>query len=320
MRTDALIGHTGFVGGTLACQHDFATHFNSKNILSIIGREFDTVVCAAAPGSMFTANREPQRDREQIQSLTDSLGRIRARRFILISSIAVFADFAGRDDEGSIRFQDQLAYGRHRRDLEVFVENTFKDSLVVRLPAIFGRRLRKNFIFDLLNPVPTLLSKEKLAALSAVLGRGLFGTLNDLYRSDPLTGMMRLDRAAFDVDPMRARLEEAAITHSFTATKFHNPQTTYQYYNINRLWSDVCIALQAGLSHVHLVSEPLSVASIIHRLTGCDMPSNDARLHHEDIWTRHASLWGRKGPYLDDAHNVMDQLAAFFASERRSRA
>src|SRR5581483_3428399 len=38
---DALIGHTGFVGGNLAAQHPFHTWFNSKNIEAIRGHRFE---------------------------------------------------------------------------------------------------------------------------------------------------------------------------------------------------------------------------------------------------------------------------------------
>lgn len=317
MPRDAIIGHSGFVGGTLAQQHSFFAHFNTSNISDIGGQEFDTLVCAAAPGSMFAANREPERDREQINALLESLNAVRARRFVLISSIAVLADFAGKDDEGSKAFQEVLAYGRHRRALEAFVEDTFEDSLVVRLPALFGRGLRKNFIFDLLNPIPTMLTEAKLEGLSTVLVPSVFDQLRGFYAPDPATGMMKLDRAALDNDPMRASLEEAAITHGFAATQFHNPATTYQYYNMNRLWSDIEVVLGAGLRHVHLVSEPLKTASIHRRLTGRDMPESDACQHHEDMRTRHAELWGKQGPYLENADTVLDQLAAFYASERR---
>lgn len=105
--------------------------------------------------------------------------------------------------------------------------------------------------------------------------------------------------------------------HGFAATEFHNPDTTYQYYNLNRLWSDICVALDAELSHIHLVTEPIKVAAIFRRLTGLEMPENGARVHHEDMWTRHANLWGKQGAYLDNAQTVLDELAVFASSARR---
>ncbi|MFN7611407.1 MAG: hypothetical protein ACK5QX_10810, partial [bacterium] len=165
MRYDSLIGDTGFVGSTLSSQHSFSAKFNSRNINTIGEYRFDTVVCAAAPGSMLQANRAPERDRAAIEALTAQLRSVVARRFVLISSIAVLADFAGGDDEGTQAFEETLAYGRHRRQLEAFCESHFENCLVVRLPALFGPGLRKNFVFDLMNPVPTLLPEARLETL-----------------------------------------------------------------------------------------------------------------------------------------------------------
>ncbi|SHN55994.1 hypothetical protein [Erythrobacter sanguineus] len=127
-----LIGHSGFVGGALLRQARFAACFNSATIAAIEGQSFGTLVCAAAPGSMFEANRAPTRDAAQIDALIARLSGVRAERFVLISSIAVLADFAGGDDEATQAFQQTLAYGRHRRALEAFVERHFANSLIIR--------------------------------------------------------------------------------------------------------------------------------------------------------------------------------------------
>ena len=120
MNQNCLVGHTEFVGGNLLNQAAFSTVFNSANIAEIAQQEFDILVCAAAPGSMFEANKFPDRDQAKIQALIDELSKVRTSRFILISSIAVLEDFAGGDDEGTTAFQEELAYGRHRRALESF--------------------------------------------------------------------------------------------------------------------------------------------------------------------------------------------------------
>lgn len=313
---DGLIGHTGFVGGALLRQASFEKCYNSANIAAIAGEAFGTLVCAAAPGSMLEANRAPERDAAQIEALMAQLAAVRAERFVLISSIAVLADFAGGDDEGTTAFQQTLAYGRHRRMLEAFVEERFPRSLIVRLPALFGAGLRKNFLFDLMNPVPSLLPEARHADLVAALPANLAGWTKGLYAPDPVTGMLKLERAALNAAPRRAALEDAVTELGFAATQFHHPETTYQYYDTSRLWQDIGIALQAGLTHLHLVAEPLNAAAIHARLTGRPMPETPARLHREDMRTRHAGLWGAQGPYQFSAAATLDRLAAFFASER----
>lgn len=315
-RANCLVGHTGFVGTALLRQTAFSHRYNSRNIADIDGQDFATLVCAAAPGSMIEANRCPQRDREQIEALIQRLSRTRARSFVLVSSIAVLADFAAGYGETTDAFQQALAYGRHRRELEAFVEDHFAESLIVRLPALFGRGLRKNFVFDLLNPVPAMLTPAKFADLVGKLDRPLASLVKDLYAPDTATGLLRLDRQALDSFGRRSALEGAVTAVGCSAMQFHNPETTYQYYDIERLWSDIGIALRAGLSHIHLVSEPLGAAAIHKRLTGRDMPETGARLHREDMHTRHAALWGATGPYQYDAAATLDRVAAFYADER----
>ena len=311
-----LIGHSGFVGGALLRQTHIDACYNSANIAAIKGQAFGTLVCAAAPGSMLEANRSPERDAAQIDGLMARLTTIRAERFVLISSIAVLADFAGGNDEGTQAFQQDLAYGRHRRALEIFVEDHFANSLIVRLPALFGHGLRKNFMFDLLNPVPSLLTEAKRDALMKALDPALNAWAGTLYAIDPVTGMLKLDRAALNADRRRAALEDAVDALGASATQFHHPDTTYQYYPIDRLWHDIGIALDAGLSHLHLVAEPLTATAIHARLTGRPMPDTPARLHREDVRTRHSVLWGAEGPYQFSAAATLDRLTAFFASQR----
>jgi len=317
MSIDALIGHSGFVGGALSLQHTFEAHFNTKNIDSIVGHDFDTLVCAAAPGSMFVANREPERDREQIDALIERLHGVSAKRFVLISSIAVLADLAAGYEESTHAYQETLAYGRHRRELEAFCESHFENCLVVRLPALFGLGLRKNFIFDLLNPIPTLLTQARLETLLHKLKPTLRDTLARLYVPDN-SGIHTINRVALDSAPVRPALEAAVREIEMSATQFHNPNSTYQYYDISKLWQDIGLAAKFSLNHVHLAPEPLRAGDIHAHLLGTDMPCGDARLHREDVHTRYSALWGRDGPYIEDAGSVLDKLEAFFVAQRRN--
>ena len=195
---DALIGATGFVGGTLARQHAFAAAFDSRTIDQARGCAFDAVVCAAAPGSMFEANRFPDRDRARIDKLIDHLATLRGESFVLISTIAVLADGGLQADETAHRFETDKAYGRHRRDLEVFCADHFPRCLIVRAPALFGPGLKKNFLFDILNPTPSMLNATRLAELQAALPAALGQALAGFYVWDAALDLFVLDRPAFD--------------------------------------------------------------------------------------------------------------------------
>jgi hypothetical protein len=148
---DALIGHSGFVGSTLLRQRDFNACFRSTNIADVHGRAFDLVVCAAAPAQKWIANRDPEGDRATILGLIDHLDQLVCSRFVLISTVDVFAHPIGVDEGSPVREEGLHAYGLHRRMLETFVERRFSDSLIVRLPGLVGPSLRKNIIYDFLN-------------------------------------------------------------------------------------------------------------------------------------------------------------------------
>lgn len=148
---NALIGHTGFVGGTLLRQAAFDALYRSTDIHEIRGRSFDLVVCAGAPAQKWIANKEPEADLASINGLIGHLDKIECKTFVLISTVDVFKQPL-EVDEASPVIEDGLhAYGLHRRLLEQFVERRFERHLVVRLPGLVGPGLRKNVIFDFLN-------------------------------------------------------------------------------------------------------------------------------------------------------------------------
>jgi nucleoside-diphosphate-sugar epimerase len=147
----ALVGFTGFVGGNLSAQHPFDEHYRSTNIHQIAGRSFDLVVCAGAPAAKYVANSQPDQDRKNLELLQRSLAECRASEFILISTVDVYAQPLGVDEDTPIDVNHLQPYGRHRRLLELFVAERFPRSIVLRLPGLFGPGLRKNFLFDLLH-------------------------------------------------------------------------------------------------------------------------------------------------------------------------
>ena len=146
----ALIGHTGFVGGTLQRQVAFDDGYNSSNIEEIAGQQYGLIVCAGAPAIKWKANREPEEDLRQIRRLMDPLGKASANHVILISTVDVYPSPVDVDEATPIDSSQSAPYGRHRRMLEEFVAARF-DHTTIRLPGLFGKGLRKNIIYDFLH-------------------------------------------------------------------------------------------------------------------------------------------------------------------------
>jgi hypothetical protein len=149
--SQALIGHSGFVGSTLKKQHSFSHLYRSTDIQTISGGEFDLVVCAGAPAQKWIANQQPENDLACIETLMGALGSIRVQRFVLISTVDVFMVPVAVDETSSVDTDGLHPYGAHRRKLETFVEERFENHLIVRLPGLVGPGLRKNIIYDILH-------------------------------------------------------------------------------------------------------------------------------------------------------------------------
>lgn len=148
---NCLIGYTGFVGGNLLKQRKYDILINSKNFYSMEGASYDRVVCAGVPAVKWKANKEPEADLQHIRELMDVLKTVKAKKFVLISTIDVYSVNTGVDEDFDCHDPQHHAYGRHRLLFEDFCREQFKDILIVRLPGLFGDGIKKNVIFDLLN-------------------------------------------------------------------------------------------------------------------------------------------------------------------------
>ncbi|MCD6460589.1 NAD(P)-dependent oxidoreductase [bacterium] len=146
----AVIGHTGFVGSNIIAQSDFDDFYNSKNIFEIKNKKYDLVVCSGISAVKWLANKEPQNDWNNIKNLLDCLKEVECGKFILISTVDVYPDTNGVDEDSIIDAENLQPYGKHRLMAEQFVEKKF-DSLIVRLPGLFGKGLKKNAIYDFIH-------------------------------------------------------------------------------------------------------------------------------------------------------------------------
>jgi hypothetical protein len=100
----------------------------------------------------WLANREPAADKANLCRLTNTLDTITAKLFILISTIDVYPTPIDVDESYTPSPAEVAEpYGRHRLELEGFVAGRFASHHIVRLPALFGRGLKKNALYDLMH-------------------------------------------------------------------------------------------------------------------------------------------------------------------------
>ncbi|MBL0170997.1 MAG: pyridine nucleotide transhydrogenase [Gemmatimonadaceae bacterium] len=210
---DALIGATGFVGTTLLRQTSFDDVYRSTTIESIRGCSYDVVVCAGAPAEKWKANKEPERDRENIQRMLACLGEVEAKHVILISTVDVYATPIDVDEDSPIDPAAATPYGRHRFEIEQFVQDRFA-STIIRLPGLFGRGLKKNIIFDFLHA----------NAVGAICADSLFQFyhLDRLWQDITIARAHALPTVNFAVEPVSVR----DVAKVGFGVAFENPAVT----------------------------------------------------------------------------------------------
>ncbi len=222
---DALIGYTGFVGNNLLSQRQFEFLYNSKNIEEIQNKDFDLVVCAAAPSIKWLANKEPEKDLATIARLITNIKKIKTKKFVLLSTIDVYPSVNGVNEDAAIKKSDLSPYGKHRLILEAFITNNF-DSLIIRLPAIFGKGLKKNPLFDLIhndfkyiNP-KSVLQFYCLDYLWADISKSLENNLKVInFATEPIT-LGQIAKEVFNLDiPNKIAISPA----------FYDMRTKYAY-------------------------------------------------------------------------------------------
>jgi hypothetical protein len=305
-----LIGGTGFVGRTLVQDIPFSRTYNSRSIDGIAGEHFDTVICAGAPATMWAANANPKADLDNLRRLTSSLSTAKIGRLILISTIAVFDDPSAGYTESNARYETVKAYGRNRRELEVHALERY-NAVVLRLPALFGSGLKKNFVFDILNPVPSLIKPDKFAHVRAALTQDDLGLVNTFFAFDANFAMHKLDRAGLEASGRRRELELALERIGFLASSFTNSDSHYQYYNLSNLRRDIEVSAAHDLAIVNICSEPWRAGDLHAELVGTSFTNTGPPVVREDVHTEHAGAFDRPGPYLYDRAEVLRDLQSF---------
>lgn len=148
----AIIGYSGFVGSNLLQFYKFDFFYNSKNFNEAIDKEFDEIYFCGIPAVKWYANKNPEEDYKVIEEIKNILKTIKTKKFILISTIDVYDNVTSENtEEYNCDYNNNHAYGKNRYLFETFIKDTFENYYIIRLPALFGKGIKKNVIYDLLN-------------------------------------------------------------------------------------------------------------------------------------------------------------------------
>ena len=150
--TSAIVGYTGFVGSNLLQFYSFDSFYNSSNFHEAKNKEFDTLFFCGVPAVKWYANKNPTEDNKILQEIQNILSSVKVKKIILISTIDVYeCTYSTHNENYMCDFVINHTYGKNRYLFEQFVQTHFDDYHIVRLPALFGKGLKKNVIYDLIH-------------------------------------------------------------------------------------------------------------------------------------------------------------------------
>jgi hypothetical protein len=299
---DALAGYTGFVGSNIADKHRFDNLYNSGNIESAFGTRPDLLVYSGVPAEMFLANTNPAADLAAIENAVENIRKIAPKRLVLISTIAVLDNPVGADEDSIVETDKLTAYGRHRYQLEQTARRIVPDCHIIRLPALFGKNLKKNFIYDIICFFPQMLNKAKFDDFSAI--EPLIAECYKLREN----GFYKLQVQDSQRDELHATFERLR----FSASNFTDSRSVYQFYNLAHLWEHIGIVLDNNIPLLHLAAPPLSAADVYRETSGGEFVNEiSATPYYYDYRTKYAELFGGHGSYIFCKEQVLSEIKEF---------
>lgn len=303
-----LVGYTGFVGSNLCEQTKFEGLYASHNITEAYGKCPELLVYSGVPAQKFLANKDPDADFEIIKGAIQNIEKINPKRIVLISTIDVFDNPNEKNEDSSFETSKE-AYGKNRRYLEEWVMNHFEDYLIVRLPGLYGKNIKKNFIYDLIHYIPSLLKEEKYLELyqkENKLSSYYEKQENGFYKCKELEGNEREE------------LKQIFQSLNFSALNFTDSRGSFQFYNLKHLWEHITFALENHIPILHLATEPVTISEIYESIYGEPFQNEIAnKIPNYNYKTKYDTMLNGQNGYIYSKEYVLEDLKEFVKEEER---
>lgn len=301
---NALVGYTGFVGSNIyhSAKDKIDSVYNSKNVKEAYGTRPDLLIYSGLRAEKYLANNAPDKDYGLILEAEDNIKKIDPHKLVLISTIDVFKDPNGADENTPVDIDGLHPYGLNRYRLEEWVRENYKDALIIRLPGLFGRNIKKNFIYDYINLIPFMLKEDKFNELAL-----RDGDLTGYYKKQD-NGFYKVDVR----DEDRVLLKDKFRKLGFSALNFTDSRAVYQFYDLSCLWDDINTALENDINLWHPATEPVSAGKVYEYLTGDKFINELAgKPVFYDYRTIHDKTFGGSDGYIMGKDEVLKRIKDF---------
>jgi hypothetical protein len=270
------------------------------------GKNPDLLVYAGVPSTMYLANEDAEADLRIIKNAIDNIKKITPKKLVLISSITVYNNPIGAEEDTEINIDELPTYGANRRYLEKWVEENLEDYLIVRLPALYGMNIKKNFIYDYINFIPAMLTEAKFCELRAkdnIISAYYVLQANGYYKCKEMKG------------EEKKHLKQYFEKTGFSALSLTDSRSKYQFYPLDMLWRHIEMALKLGIKVFNPATEPVSVEELYGFLSGRLFINHiNKKPFDYDYRTKYAEKFGGRNGYILTKKEVMTDIRNFISS------
>lgn len=96
-------------------------------------------------------------------------------------------------------------------------------------------------------------------------------------------------------------------------------RSRFQFYDLDRLWSDIRIAIKNNIRLIHLFPEPVATAEIVDAFfPELEVGSDPMPIASYDFQTHYAPIFGRSDGYIYPKSEVIERLGSFIAKSRET--
>lgn len=305
MQTSMLVGYTGFVGSNIDASHDFTWRINTKNNADAIGKEPDLLVFSGLRAEKFLANNDPKADLARVREALEQIKQIAPKKLVLISTVDVYPNPNQVDEDSEIDKEKLQAYGKNRYLLEQWVREYKEDALIIRLPGLFGKNIKKNFIYDYIHVIPSMLKEEKyqeLASVNTTIASSYTDGGNGFYKCNLKN----------DNKEQEKELKKAFLQCGFSALNFTDSRSVFQFYPLSRLWNDIQIALSKDIRILNIATQPVTISQVYEYLSGREFVNECAVTPaYYDYKSKYAAFFGGADGYFMTKEEVLTQIRQF---------
>lgn len=303
-----LIGQNGFVGGNLNIQYKFDGAYSKHNVFEAYGQNPDILIYCGVPGNKTMANNNEEEDNKAIQDAKENIIKINPKKLVLISTVDVYENPTNKTEDD--RPDATFPYGKHRLELENWVISNIKDYHIVRLPAIYGKGLKKNLIYDLIHTVPPFLSQERYNE---------FSLKNDLVKEKYMKNEYGFHQIKQTNPAEYELIKQFFIKEKFQTINFTDSRAQFQFFNLAELRNIIDFVIKKNIKVFNIVTEPISSKELVESLTNQPFENLiNENFQNYNLKTKYSNYFGRNDGYIESKDSQLSKIFSYIQKEKKN--